>query len=242
MDVLVRALNDGDISVVESAELRRIAHLHGLSDQDIRRASIRAATIYANFFLQDGFLDPQEEVRLQLVFSKLGVTLADVDQSIAHAIQLGKHVQLIAAGQLPVIHPSQLPVAVSPAETVHAIAYCSIFEDRVVARQTVGGSVGMRFRVAKGVSVGVGGFRGVSVPITQNQCVSNGPLLLTSFGARYMGSAKGFQKSWSKIAGVNPCADGIVFFFSDRVNPAVLRYADRRVAPIVEAVTIAMLK
>lgn len=242
VDALVRALSDGALSDIEFAELRRIALNSKLSEGDLARAQKRAATIYAEHYSRDGLLDSAEEAHLKAVMTLLGLTLADLGSNVANAVTLGRQMNSIASGNLPVVPREHLPVAVSPREVVHLVADCSIYEDRVVSRRTVGGSAGVRVRIFRGVSVGVGGFRGTSVPVSRTLEVSRGYLLLTSFGARYMGSAKGFQKSWSKISGVDPCNDGVVFYFSDRNNPTVLQYNDARVAPYVEAICLALLQ
>jgi hypothetical protein len=94
----------------------------------------------------------------------------------------------------------------------------------VVHREMRGGYAGVSFRVAKGVRVNTGGFRGHSV-VTGTSIVTDdaGILSITSQRIVFAGSRRGIDVPYGKILSMNGFSDGIQFLIANRVNQPTFR-------------------
>lgn len=235
-DALARASQDGVLDPVEIAELRRLQARAGLNPEQEQKARREVIERVGWAILEDQWIDPQEGANLMNLSRLLEVEWASLDPRLLDAIARCSQVQRILEGDLPVIDRNSLPVQIAPSEVVHFAAHVGVYEDQVVARRQVGGSRGVRIRVARGVSFGVGGYRGHSVPIVENRQVCSGILVLTSSHVRYFGERKGFQKPWAKVAGIQAYRDGVVFYFADRAKASTMQYLGRTDPVMAEAV------
>ncbi len=241
-EVLLQAIRDGDLTQIERAELSRIYRLDGLKPEDVQRANREVLESLVNEMIQDRALDDLEQSVLARAAHILGLPLDSLPQGLlaqlGHAARIH---QILSGSPLPAVDPSSLPVRISHAEPVYLATPVAIIEERVVARNFQSGSSGIRFRVAKGVSVNFGGSRGRSVPVKAPVRISDGPLLLTATHVRFFGERKGFQKPWKQVAGVEPFSDAITVFFANRATGTTLWYDDPTVATAVEALFHRML-
>lgn len=121
-------------------------------------------------------------------------------------------------------------------ERVHWSEAGSITEVRVIGRRYVGGSSGMSFRIAKGVSYRVGGYRGHSVSERGIVPVSRGALILTDQRILFNGDGKTFMAKWRDILGFQFFKDGAQISFKTRSQPVTVRYASGRFAEVVAAI------
>lgn len=242
IQALTRAISDARIEETEAAELRRIAAQLKLSTEEVQAANRAAIERHALSAVSDAELSGLEADLLKRQCEVLQVRWESIDPKVLAHVGRVVALQRILAGQLPVVPTSALPILLEPGETVHFAAECGVFEDRVVARSSGGGFGGVRFRIARGVSVGLGGYRGRSVPITARVCVAQGWLLFTSSHARFFGTKKGFQKSCSKVAGAEAFQDGVALYFTDRQSAALLTYLGDVDPAVPEAILVHLLQ
>jgi hypothetical protein len=83
----------------------------------------------------------------------------------------------------------------------------ALLEERVVDRQYVGASAGVRFRVMNGVSVGFGQQRGRMVSQTGITIVSSGTIALTKDRVIFSGNKKSVTIPFTKVLGVSAYAN-----------------------------------
>jgi len=236
VDLASRILADGSLTPVEANALEAKAANLDMTAEERHKAHIRVIEAMASRFMADGYLDQQELDILTKAMDTVQVSTTQINPATNQALGRMICLQQVAAGRLPTLAPSQIPLALVPGEVAHLLTPCRIEEERVVGRQTVGGYSGVSFRICKGVRYHIGGSRGRSYPVTAQVAVSQGDLILTSHRAVYLGNTKGFNKPWSKVTAVEPYNNAIVFYFSDRQNAATLLYNDPGMAPLVEAV------
>jgi len=109
-------------------------------------------------------------------------------------------------GRLPVIEEPHVMVA--PGELVH-LELPAALTKAVVKREFRGGSSGVGFRVARGMSVRTGAMRGRSVVVgTSIENVDQGILAITSQRTLFSGSRKTIECKHSKLVGLQVYTDG----------------------------------
>jgi hypothetical protein len=111
----------------------------------------------------------------------------------------------IESGKLPEATPQSLIMHTE--EKAYAVTPAQLLENKTLGYS--GGGASMRFRVAKGVSVSVGGGRGHAdraiVP------VANGELVVTNQRIAFAGDLKSFDIPFRKLTNIEPYTDGFAF-------------------------------
>lgn len=242
VDTAADAVRDGNLSPDELQELHKIAAKLGMTIEERQRAHAKVVEKLMATSMADGYLDEPEIDILNRAMQDLRVDPAQLDPVAHHALLRMLQLQQVIAGQLPQIHPTQAPLALSQGEVAHLVTPCRIEQERVVRRRNVGGYSGVSLRIARGVHYHIGGSRGSSYPVTQQVTVSHGNLVLSSKRAVYLGSTRGFNKPWAKVSAVEPYSNAVTFYFTDRQNATTLLYEDPSVAPFVEGVVAYFLR
>lgn len=93
-------------------------------------------------------------------------------------------------------------------------------------RQYVGGSRGVSFRIAKGVSYRVGGFKGYSETIEEDIIEATGSLIVTSKRFIFTSHAKSFTIRIEKVFDLNIYKDGVIIHSESRKKPYCLAFPD----------------
>lgn len=83
-------------------------------------------------------------------------------------------------------------------------------EDRV-RREYVGRSQGFSFRIAKGVTYRIGGFRGRPVEHQERVSLGRGTLFVTSKNLIFVGAQKTFRIPYAKVVAFEPYSNGLGF-------------------------------
>ncbi len=86
-----------------------------------------------------------------------------------------------------------------------------------------GGSRGMSFRVAKGVSFRVGAHRGTSHSVENEIEVASGELVITNRRVIFTGDQKSFAFNMDKLLSFDLGLDEVIFHLENRVKPHYLR-------------------
>ena len=96
--------------------------------------------------------------------------------------------------------------------------------EQVTSREFRGGSVGVSFRVAKGVYVRPSTFRGRSVASTSMQHTDSGTLGITTKHIYFKGDSKSFRVRLEKIVSFEPFQDGLgIMRDTARAKPELFR-------------------
>ena len=86
-----------------------------------------------------------------------------------------------------------------------------------------GGSRGVSFRVAKGVSFRVGTHQGTSRSVENEIVVTNGELVVTNKRVIFTGDQKSFSFNMDRLISFDLGIDGVIFHLENRVKPYYLQ-------------------
>jgi hypothetical protein len=112
-------------------------------------------------------------------------------------------------GRLPV--RDDPPVRLSQGEVCHVVVpVAGLFEHATARRQFGGGSAGVSFRVAKGVTMRFGQFRGQSVPVAELRLVGQVQVCVTSQRLCYTGERSSEAIPLRNILNIECFQDGVV--------------------------------
>jgi hypothetical protein len=203
-----------------------------LSDKDRARLGQAAVETYAKRILEDDALSDPERFAFWDLWSAFGL-VADESPTLRELAD-DLYVASANAGSLVSIPDPQLIAHAD--EHVHLERPASLIRD-VAVREWQGGSQGVSFRIAKGVSYRVGAVRARSVVVgTEKQVQDSGLLAVTSKRVVYLGKQKTFEFLFSKLLNLDVYNDGIVFHVSNRQNAPMFRVDNGHlVAGIVNA-------
>jgi Protein of unknown function (DUF2510) len=216
------AATEGDASQL-LARLPAITQAADLKPQMVREANAAALRAVAQRALADEQLTVDEERHFLQVVEGLGFTSEDLQD------QFRSEMRLLAVGRandgrLQVIEEPH--VMVKPGEAVHVELEAALTK-RVAQREFRGGSAGLSFRVAKGVSLRTGNFRGRSVVVgTTIENIDYGILGITSKRTLFSGSQKTVECRHDKLVGLQVYSDAISINVSNRQNASMFRVED----------------
>jgi hypothetical protein len=176
---------------------------------------------------------PEQLRTLELIAETFGASQRRIGK-IRDSLQQARLLYEIDRGHLPVVNVAGL--LLQRDEVVHWAEFGSILEVRVVARHYQGGSHGVSFRIAKGVTYRVGASRGRMVSERRAVPVSHGVLALTNQRIIFNGDAKSLAAKWGKVLSLNHLSDGIQISMENKAQPTVIRYDSSRNAEVVAAV------
>jgi len=108
-------------------------------------------------------------------------------------------------------------------EIVHLQTESALLKE-VAIRQWQGGSSGVSFRIAKGVSYRTGQVKGRSVVIgSEIRVEDTGVLSVTSTRVAFLGDRKTVDIPYTKLVGLDVFSDGVTLRSSSRQNAVVMR-------------------
>jgi hypothetical protein len=223
------AATEGDASdlLAQLPAVTQVAELSGRKARELNAATLR--TIAARV-LSDERLTVDEERQFIQVAEGLGFTDEQLQNEFRNEMKL-----LVVArandGRLPVIEEPHVMVA--RGELVYVELPAALTKE-VVKREYRGGSSGVSFRVAKGVSVRTGAMRGKSVVVgTSIENVDEGILAITSQRTLFSGSRKTIECKHSKLVSLQVYTDGIAIGVSNRQTASTFRLEDRPFAAAI---------
>lgn len=136
--------------------------------------------------------------------------IIDVIKSIKNLNEAGLSFTL---NELPIVSSSG--IMLNPDEVCHYQANASSIRSKNVVTGYTSGSVGMNFRIAKGVSIRTGSSKGA--PIRQNVVDSvPGMLYITNQRILFLCSRDAFDKPYSSISAINISDDILLIQFGNK--------------------------
>ena len=162
--------------------------------------------------MEHGVPSESQEQRLSEFREQFGLTQDDLNQS-------GAYERMVRACVLrEVMHgqiskrcnvQGQIPVNLQKGEqAVWAFPRTQYLEDRT-RREYVGRSSGVSVRIAKGVYLRSGAFRGQPVDRTVRQHVDSGTMLVTDRNLYFAGPQKSLRVPYAKVVSFQPYSDGL---------------------------------
>jgi len=201
---LLKALQDGQITEQEKAELEKVKADFGLSDYAIKHASTGAYQRLYQEITSDRLVTEDELQQVNELLAKYEIHVDKIRPSLN---ELGKlrFMTMLEEGVLPEVESS---IFLRKNETAHFQTQCELHEERT-KKEYVGGYSGFSFRVAKGVSWRVGGFKGRPVEKQVLTHIDSGLLVVTNKRLVFSGDRKSFSVPYRKLIDLEVFNDAI---------------------------------
>jgi len=229
---LLKAADDGKLTDSEIKQIQTRKSELELTDDDLKSVRVQAYNAALHAARSDGKVTVEEEAELDKLQSTLKISDVEITKSKQELARL-RLLTEIQNGNMPTV--SVQNVILQKSETAHWAEPGNILEERVVSRRYEGGSQGLSFRIAKGVSYRVGGHRGHLVTDKAVLPVSSGELIITNKRVIFRGDAKSFNVRLDKLLEINFFSDG-VRLTDDKGKPRIVQLSNSGNADIVGAV------
>jgi hypothetical protein len=213
------ASSDPKRALALAGAFKEESKLGSLSEKERRELGGEALRAYAENVLADDCLTSEEEEAFNEVVDALSIDPEEFHSTFAD-LRNRVVVARVNDGRLATIDDPRLMT--KKGEVVHLEALASLMKE-VAVREWQGGSSGVSFRIAKGVSYRTGGVRGKSVVVgTELQVADSGSLHVTSHRVVYMGN-KTIELPYTKLINLDVFSDGVRFHASNRQNAPLLQ-------------------
>ena len=147
---------------------------------------------------------------------------------------------LSTAKSLPDLNQQVKSLVLAPDETCVLV---SQYAKRVVSKertQYVGGTAGVSIRVAKGVRVRAGGFKGEPVKTSYTEIADTGTVYLTNQRFIFAGANEVATIPLSKVASVRDDSDTVEIIQENRAKPLTIKLGEEFRGSVVASATLAM--
>lgn len=233
VEALRNAVADGTVSAEEMSQLGKMMAEFGLTDKDVARARVEAYHRAFAVAKADGAISEREVENVHQLENYLRISDADIAPTQRELARL-RLLTEIKAGNLPHVGVPT-GVVLQKTEIVYWFEPSALMEERVVRRRYEGGSSGVSFRIAKGVSYRVGAHRGHVVPETATVPISEGQLVITNKRVVFHGNRKSFALKYDKLIGMELFEDGLSLSAATG-KAKLVRFSDKSNSDIVGAV------
>lgn len=230
---LLQAVNDGKLTIEEIKELDNKKIKSGLTEDDIRKMKADIFAVAFTVAKEDQQVTRDEEQELKKIQNYLGLADDDIQHDKKELARL-RLLNEIQQGNMPTIPVTNL--IMQKDEKAYWVEPATLAEEKVLRRRFEGGSQGVSFRIMKGVSYRVGGFRGHSVSETGVVAVSNGDLIITSKRIIFRGDNKSFAVKLDKILDTQLFTNGLQFSENNRSKPRLIKFVQQGNNDIIGAV------
>lgn len=194
-----------------------------LAASDTRLAIASALSDFTDELLQDEMLTEEEEARLLGIAKTLGFDQQDLDR---HLSRMGRRLKIarINAGRLPTIPATA--ILLKRGEEARAQVEANLLKEQIT-REFQAGSVGVSFRVMKGVRFHTGSIRGRSVVVgTETVRETTGTLTVTSQRIAFSSPKRSADIPYAKLLALDPYQNAIRIHAANRKNPLLFEVDD----------------
>lgn len=228
---LLVAAEDGRFTEEEIKQLQAQSNELGLKPAEMKQ--IRVSTYITAFQAAkcDGVVTTEEEAELAKIQEFLEIPDCEISKSKQELAKL-RVLAEIQNGNLPTIVVRN--VILQKTEVAYWAEPGDLIEEKVVRRRYEGGSRGMSFRIAKGVSYRVGGHKGQVVSDVEDVPVSSGDLIVTNKRVIFRGDAKSFNFRLDKLLEIGLFGNGIRIT-GDKGKPRMVQFNNGDNADVVGA-------
>jgi len=193
-----------------------------------RELELQTFRSYLDQVLKDDILSAEEEERLAVIMTALGIDQATFQREFAeYAPRL--LVARINDGRLPRLPPEKASIIVRKGETVHLEAPATLLKERAIRRSSY---AGFSFRIAPGVRFHTGQIRSAPKLEWTVQEVDKGVLSVTSQRVVFRGQRQSLEVPYRKLLGVEFYSDGLRLDVAGRSSAPILRLRQDHLLPI----------
>lgn len=210
MGAIDSAVKSKDLSAL-GKKIAAIADAYGFNDQNIKSFALEAWRNILDKAFEDGVLSRDEERMLNESARVLGLAESDIRQyntKIVKGAILREVLEGITPHRLTVTN--HLPVMLQNQESVIWLSNGVAAYENKTSRHYVGGSTGFSVRVASGVYLRSGAFRGDPVETTETVSLGKGSLIITNKNVFWVSPQRSIKIPVKKIVAVMPCSDGLI--------------------------------
>lgn len=182
-----------------------------LHPEEVRAIAFSGWKHFVRQSLDDRIVSQEEERRLE-EFAKLfefsGSAMASYDKKILK----GAILRDVFDGIVPRrIHlENQAPVLLRKNEVVIWVSNDVVVYEEKTRRQYTGGSSGVSVRIAKGVYLRSGSFKGTPVETRESVEIGCGSLIITNKNVFWVSMERSMKLPASKLVSVIPCSDAVI--------------------------------
>lgn len=230
---LLGAVTDGKLTDTEIKELDSKRKEYGLTEEDLNRVKIQAYTSAFSTAKADEKITKEEEEELFKIQKYLGIEDIEIESNKKELHRL-RVLDEIQKGNVPQIAIQN--VIMQKTEKAYWSEPASLVEEKVISSHYEGGSQGMSFRIMKGVSYRVGGYRGHMVSQKGFVPVSTGDLIITSKRLVFRGELKSFATDLNKILDTHLYSDGMSLALNNRAKRIIISLTNPENMQIIGAV------
>ncbi len=217
---LIDICADGKITDAELERINQLAQQYNIEQKDFNKVKIEAFRVAFRSVMNDGVLTHQEIDNILEVQQTLQVFNHEIPKEYA-VLKLHQQLREIQNGILPQVRVSGL--ILQDNEIAHFVIQANLVEEKVINRTYQGGSSGLSFRVASGVTFRVGRQRGTMVSQTGLVEVDSGLFVITNKRFMFKGCKKSFAYTFKQLIGHSVYNDGI-HLHSSRGATRLLRF------------------
>lgn len=204
--LVLSAVADGKLTDDEITTIGLKYQQFGLTKEDIKGLGAKAYENAAKVVMADGLVSDSEAEQLRRIQKLLMVPDAEISEIKASVARIQTLSQM-QTGILPSIQPTGL--ILQKGEIAHLEEPANLLEDKVVKRGYVGGSQGVSFRIAKGISYRVGRSKGQLVSESAIVQAASGRIVITDMRVVFSGDRKSFNIKLDSILNVEMYTDGL---------------------------------
>ena len=223
---LMSMASDGEISQEEEQIIKELLMEAQLTDKQQSQGFIQAYKKAYEHVVSDDVVTHQEHEALERIQKLFNIP---ADKISAELQVLDKHriLRQIQSGILPTCHTN---IILKKGEVAHFSYFADLIEERAVRGRYQGGSAGVSFRVAKGVSFRVGQSRGTYHSDREPVAVSSGKLIVTNKRIIFDGDKKGFNITIGQLLSYE-VFDNSILVKPTRGNPRLVQFKDTSYDP-----------
>ncbi len=167
-------------------------------------------------FLDDNILSIQDEERIVEFMEHFGLNQNDLDRNGSYTkIGQSKVLRQILNGETPTavyINSGILPFNLVKGESIIWLFNNVKYHEDTIKRSYQGGSRGVSVRVAKGIYLRGGSYKGKVVESAYLKFIGSGIMAITNKSIYYSSNEKTFKIPHNKIVGIKPYSDGVQIF------------------------------
>jgi hypothetical protein len=205
-ELVLEAVSDGNLNDEEITTIGSKYQEFGLTKEDIKELGTKAYEKAAMAIMADNIISDDEAEQLRRIQKLLMIPDTEINE-VKVSISRIQIINQIQNGVLPNIQPTGL--ILQKGEIAHLEELGNLLEEKVIKRGYVGGSQGLSFRIAKGITYRVGASKGQLVSETAMVPASTGRLVITDRRVVFSGDRKSFNIKLDSILNIEMYTDGL---------------------------------
>jgi hypothetical protein len=236
--LFVQALSDMTLDVNEMGKLYREITSHGFSAEQIHELGVYALRDVIQRAKSDGRVDDAEMQLIQQIVNLTSVPNETLGELLS-VLFVQRRLYEVSQGRLTPITVTGLNLYAN--EKAYWAEPVTLYEHKIVRRETVGRSQGVSLRIMRGVSYRIGGSKGQSVPIYDDVAVAQGQLIFTNQRVVFKGDRRTMMVMLKDVIGADPYTNAIVIHTNTSKQPLNFHYVRPESAELVAQILMQLL-